>query len=177
MKIGLDALQVFRVLFKAIPLKTPNRTEIIKSHAATLLENSGWQKDGDQIITIHDEETFQETNFNFTVNDILLLEHNLRKTKLSLQLTDVPLILLPTDNFCCGSLLHLQSYFASVTVYDINQVTVAKSFHSRCKKCKRTFSYGFTDDKNGMLFTFFTPTFGFAVGAGTKAFFSYDCPI
>uniref|UniRef100_A0A7M5XKB2 Uncharacterized protein n=1 Tax=Clytia hemisphaerica TaxID=252671 RepID=A0A7M5XKB2_9CNID len=44
----------------------------------------------------------------------------------------------------------MKSYFASVTAYDINQVTIAKSYHSRCKKCKRTFSYGFIDEKSGM---------------------------
>ena len=87
--------------------------------------------------------------FSFSTYDILLLEHNLPKSKLKLQLKDVPLILLPKENFCCGKLLHLQAYFATVTVHQLEDVITARSYHSKCKLCKTTYSYGFTVDKSG----------------------------
>ena len=71
MRIKVQTLQVFRILFKAIPLRTPNRTEIIQNHAKWLLQEENPKEDSDITVDIHSGGLNKDNVFSFRTK-----EHN-----------------------------------------------------------------------------------------------------
>lgn len=154
MKIHMDLLQMLRGIFAAIPLRTPNRMEIIEKYATSLSkEYSVTNLDDNErskvLIDCHNEMSYENNSFLFCSKDLMFLEQNLPNTICLFKMEDFPLILLPEKNFCCGKLLSLQKYHANVTVYKLTMVTDARSYHCKCKLCGITYCYGFSEEKSG----------------------------
>ena len=117
-----------------------------------VIENDDFKDEkSNVIIDIHDEKSFEDTIFSFSTYDILFLEHNSSKIKFEASIKRCSFNLTTEGNFCSGKLLHLQAYFATVTVHQLEDVVTARSYHSKYKLCKTTYSYRFTVDKRLFL--------------------------
>ena len=156
MKINFELLVVLCDLYKAVPVRTPKRLDIILQFANIITE-SGLSCTRNVIIDLHDEEKmFQNSPFNLTMHELARLEQNIPKLKLMTQnRINAPLILLPSVHFCCDKILKINSSYADVKVYSNDGLYRARSYHSKCKKCGCTYYHGFQESKSIGSRTFF----------------------
>ena len=56
-------------------------------------------------------------------------------------------ILTPVELKCCKSKFRLDPRAANVRIYGVNGIFYTFCYHGRCKVCKKTFYYNFTEDE------------------------------
>ena len=151
MKIQLDTLTILHHVFKVVPMRTPSRIEVIKTFVTNLFQESSTNLNSKYVlIDIQGELHYQEREFSFCANDIMLLEQTLNMSNSPLVLSNMPVVLIPQRNFCCDRILSLQSYYATVTHYTLQNICDARSYHSKCKSCGTAYHFGFSEDKAGI---------------------------
>ena len=154
MKIELELLLLLADLYDNVPMVTPNRAELLYELASDI-----WQKRLQEenrckkvvAIDLHSESDFcTNTNYRLTINDIVRLEQDMPslRCKMSFYGT-LDKILLPSSYYCCGEKLKIIQHYASMLLYTDDGVIKARSYHSRCKKCKSNYYHGFSEDCEG----------------------------
>ena len=143
MQLSLDFLAYVSDLYD-IPLKTPNRIEIILEHAKRAYNVN--ETDKPKL----DVPFFQDCDgkFSLCAETIVEFEHhakiyNIRNDKFP----NPTKILLPKENFCCGKLIRLQTRFSMVHLYCETGVVYARCYHGVCKVCKKSYYSGYCSDE------------------------------
>ena len=156
MKINFEMLILLCDLYKAVPLKTPKRLDIILETAKDVVINDNLSCTRYVIIDLHDEEVpFQTSPFNLSLETIARLEQNIPKLQyLTQNRLNVPWILLPTVFFCCGKMLRINTSYANIKIYSNKGLHTARSYHAKCKNCGDAFYHGFWENKNTGTRTF-----------------------
>ena len=75
-------------------------------------------------------------------------------------------VLLPNNLFCCNKMLNIIHTYANIRVYTSYGIQEARSYHGKCRKCKRVYYHGLAIDKNTGIYTFddFEDTILFSTG-------------
>ena len=154
MKIEIELLLLLSELYKAVPMMTPNRSQLIYELASEVWEQR--QQDPDRCvqqicIDVHNESFFStSTDFQLILHDIVYFEQNMPSIRCKLSFYDkLDKFLLPSTYYCCGLKLKIIGYHASVPLYTNNGLITARSYHSKCKKCKCNHYHGFSEDSVG----------------------------
>ena len=155
MKINVDLLIVLSELYKAVPFRTPHRINVIYEFADAIWKSMPQPQhdlcNKECVINLRGEDYFSaDTEFKMSIDNILRLEHDIPKLTLSLPLSGKSdRILIPTTYYCCGYLLNIIPYYASMPLYTNNGIVSCRSYHSKCRVCKVNYYHGFKEDKNG----------------------------
>ena len=153
MKIELELMLFLAELYKAVPMITPDRYRLIFEMASEVWEERKEVQNRMQtvVVDVHNENSFStSTHFQLTVESIVQFEQDIPQVRTLLPFYEkLDKILLPSTYYCCGKNLKIISYYATVPLYTDDGLIKAKSFHSKCKKCKTTHYYGFSEDITG----------------------------
>ena len=168
MKINLDYYIILCDLFESIPLRTPKRLEIIYGFAKDLIiskeENKTTSNDNIEIIIdMHDESYFRDSPFSLNIDSIARIEQNKPKMKtfVSRQKHEFEKVFLPNLYYCCEKLITIRDNYAKISVYDVDGIYTARSYHGKCKVCKISYYYGFQEERH----------------TGKRVFCQYECNV
>ena len=147
MRINLEILLILCDIYDAVPLRTPKRIAVIYEFTSKILENEKFSG-CDVLVDVHDENLFQDQLFELSMENIARLEQNIPKLNHFSDLRkSLPKILIPTEYYCCSSMLNIVPSYATLKLYTSDDVLEAYSYHSKCKKRKLVYCHGFNEDK------------------------------
>ena len=77
------------------------------------------------------------------------INQNLPKLKsfVSKRKREIDLVLLPSQYYCCKRMITIRDSHAKITLYDIDGILKARSYHGKCSICKTSFYYGLMEEK------------------------------
>lgn len=151
MKVQYDIILILTELYKVVPLKTPNRMDIIQKFAIDLMNDidvTPFQ------IDLPIEKSVMEDEFSLCKENLISLESKMPRSSFNINHGNgAPLfskVLLPRIYLCCGRSIKIKSDFASVVFYDLEYVGQARSYHGKCQSCKKAFYHGYTISNDGV---------------------------
>lgn len=152
MRIPYNILLILTELYKVVPFKVPSRIDILHQFATDLFKNIN--VDNMLKVEIHLTDDDQLTNdFILSKANIALIERQIPKLAYKVSYRDgselFSKVLLPNQYICCGRTIKIKSEFASVTLYDLESVCEARSYHGKCQVCKNAYYHGFTVKDDG----------------------------
>ena len=153
MKIDVELLLLLSELYSSIPLRTPDRYVLIHQLATEIWSNR--QKETrcktEVVIDTTDEEYYSsKTNFCLTMENVIRYKQDFPAATCSLQFdANYPKILIPIIYFCCNKPLKIVPYYASLILYTNCGSRIARSYHTKCQKCKTKYYRGFSESSNG----------------------------
>ena len=153
MKIKFELLILLCDLYKAIPMNTPKRLELIRDIASEISACGESICDRAVLIDIKAEESyFQNSPFVLDIENLSRIEQDLPRLKdITKNRLDIPLILIPDVLFCCGKKWNIVTAFAKIQVYSSKSILEGKSYHGKCTKCHKLVYYGYEERKGDSL--------------------------
>lgn len=153
MKFTLQELVVVGEVLKCIPIRTPNRIDVILEYVHTILADVSHNADYNLIdveINQCEMDRFQITKECLDSIKCFLPQLN---EQLKVYHFDgepiMPTIALPTTMSCCGKKIKILGRHATMKLYDISQVRTLLSYHGKCITCKTSYYHGYSERSDG----------------------------
>lgn len=155
MQIELELLLLLSELYGSIPLRTPDRYQVIYKFATDIWKQ--WQMEclckKKVVIDVHgnNEDFFSpQTQFSLTMENVTFYEQDISASTSNFNFdTKYEKVFLPSTYFCCSKTLRIVPYYASLMLYTNRGLRMCRSYHAKCKKCKSKYYYGFSENQNG----------------------------
>ena len=143
MKIHLRDVKILCELFKCISPETPRRIDTILEYAKQMGIGGNLQESQMVHVSINGES--KDEKFTPERETLIKLSQNISLLKEAgdVNITQVPVILLPTTLRCCHKYMTIITSYATLLVYCEDGCREGRSYHAKCRVCGTSIYHGY----------------------------------